>query len=172
MIKKFIPNILTFINLSFGVLSIIEIMNKDFFMAAIFIIIAALIDRYDGRIARLLNVSSELGKELDSLADLVSFGVAPALLTFVKYNFSNFDFKIAGIVFLLFYIICGCYRLAKYNLNDFDGIFNGIPITIAGSLLALFALSVPSNNFSIFLSMLLIIFLAYLMVSKFKFKKF
>lgn len=169
MFKKFVPNILTFINLSFGVFSIINTMNEDFFMAGIFIITAALVDRYDGKIARFLDVSSELGKELDSLADLVSFGVAPSFLIFIKYSF--FNLGIAGITFLLSYIICGCYRLAKYNVSEFDGSFTGIPITIAGAVLALFALVSPSNNISILLSVALITLLAYLMVSKFKLKK-
>ena len=71
MVKKYIPNILTFLNLSFGILSIIQVINKYYLIAALFIIGAALIDRYDGRIARAFNVSSEIGKELDSLSDLI-----------------------------------------------------------------------------------------------------
>lgn len=171
MFKKFIPNLLTFMNLSFGILSIIEVLKKDFLVAEIFIIAAALVDRYDGRIARYLNVSSELGKELDSLADLISFGVAPGLLVFIKYNFSNTGFGVFGILFILTYILCGCYRLAKYNVSKFDGIFTGIPITIAGSILALFSLFVPSNSISITLLITLMMILAYLMISKLKLKK-
>ncbi|WP_026886957.1 CDP-diacylglycerol--serine O-phosphatidyltransferase [Clostridium beijerinckii] len=171
MFKKFIPNLLTFMNLSFGILSIIEVLKKDFLEAAIFIIAAALVDRYDGRIARYLNVSSELGKELDSLADLISFGVAPALLVFIKYNFSNIGFGAFGIIFMLTYILCGCYRLAKYNVSEFDGVFTGIPITIAGSILALFSLFVPGNSIAITLLITLMMILAYLMMSKLKLKK-
>jgi len=102
MFKKNIPNILTFLNLSFGILSIVEVINNDYFVAALFIIGAALIDRYDGRIARILNVSSEIGKELDSLADLVSFGVAPGLLIFFEYGLNNY---LIGTCIMLFYII-------------------------------------------------------------------
>ncbi|ADL52848.1 CDP-diacylglycerol--serine O-phosphatidyltransferase [Clostridium cellulovorans] len=171
MFKKYIPNILTFINLSFGVISIIEILNKNFLGAAILIILAALVDRYDGRIARFLNVHSELGKELDSLADLISFGVTPAILLFVKYIPSDQILRVTGVIFILTYIICGCYRLAKYNVSEFDGTFTGIPITLAGSFLALFSLFVPSTRISIVLSNILIIVLAYLMVSKLKLKK-
>lgn len=73
-------------------------------------------DRYDGRIARFLNISSNLGKDLDSLANLVSFGVAPALLVFIKYNFLNLSYiGVVGGCFLLSYIMSGSYRLAKGN---------------------------------------------------------
>ncbi|WP_249879158.1 CDP-alcohol phosphatidyltransferase family protein [Niallia circulans] len=73
MFIKNIPNLLTFVNLSLGVLSIVEVINQNYFVSAIYIIIAAFIDRYDGIIARRLDVCSEFGKELDSLSDLVSF---------------------------------------------------------------------------------------------------
>ncbi len=173
MLKKSIPNLLTSTNLSLGVLSILETFKENYFLAAIFIIIAALIDRYDGRIARFLNVSSDLGKQLDSLSDLISFGVAPAFLVFFKYNFLDLDYmEVIGACFLLSYIISGSYRLAKYNAIQFDGIFTGVPITVAGSIIALFSLSTPSNSiFSIPLSITLLAILTYLMVSKFKFKK-
>ena len=85
MRKSCIPNVFTFINLSCGIISILCTFEKNYLFASFFILIAALVDRYDGRIARWLNVSSELGKELDSLADLVSFGVAPSILMFLMY---------------------------------------------------------------------------------------
>jgi len=173
MLKKSIPNLLTSTNLSLGVLSILETFKENYFLAAIFIIIAALIDRYDGRIARFLNVSSDLGTQLDSLSDLISFGVAPAFLVFIKYNFLDLDYmKVIGGCFLLSYIISGSYRLAKYNTSQFDGIFTGVPITVTGSIIALFSLVTPNNGiFSILLSIILLALLTYLMVSKFKFKK-
>ncbi|AQS08854.1 phosphatidylcholine synthase [Clostridium saccharobutylicum] len=172
MVKKFIPNILTFINLSLGILSIIEVFNKNFGRGAWFIIVAALIDRYDGRIARFFNVSSEIGKELDSLADLISFGVAPAILIFVKCIFNHHDFEVIGIISAQIYIICGCYRLAKYNVSEFNGIFTGIPITIAGSILALFSLFASNNSIVIIIwSIIVMVALAYMMISKFKLKK-
>ena len=73
MKKSCIPNIFTFINLSCGVISLLLTSEKIFILSSVFILLACLVDRYDGRIARFLNVSSELGKELDSLSDLVSF---------------------------------------------------------------------------------------------------
>ena len=88
MHKNAIPNFFTIGNLSCGILSIlVTFQNGNFQLACLFILIAGLMDRYDGRIARLLNVSSDLGKELDSLADLVSFGLAPSMLVFAMYEF-------------------------------------------------------------------------------------
>ncbi|QAA31796.1 CDP-diacylglycerol--serine O-phosphatidyltransferase [Clostridium manihotivorum] len=170
MIKKWIPNLLTFANLSFGIFSIISAFKHNFIFGAAFILIAALIDRYDGRIARLLNVSSELGKELDSLSDLISFGVAPSLLLLIKYApLSNI--YIIDIGFVLLYIICGAYRLARYNTSTFNGIFTGVPITITGSLLALFSFSTPANSIYYLVSTILLVSFSYLMISKLEFKK-
>lgn len=172
MLKKSIPNLLTYANLTLGVVSILEIIRQNYIASAIFIILAAIVDRYDGRIARFLNVCSEFGKELDSLADLISFGVAPALLIFYKFNFSDLgNIKGIGTCFLLLYIISGSSRLAKYNISKFDGIFVGIPITVAGLTLAMFSLAVPSNIVSSLISIVILLLLAYFMVSKFEFKK-
>lgn len=170
MFKKTIPNLLTFTNLALGVLAILEVMNHNYGTSALLIIVAAFIDRYDGRIAKFLDVSSELGKELDSLADLVSFGVAPALLIYSKFNFLDLG-KVVGIAFLLIYVMSGCYRLAKYNISTFDGVFIGVPITVAGFILAIYALAVPGNSASSWISLLVLAGLAYLMISKLKFKK-
>lgn len=82
MKKSCIPNLFTFINLSCGIFSLLNIFHTNYTISGIFILIAGLVDRYDGRVARYLNVSSDLGKELDSLADLVSFGVAPSFLIY------------------------------------------------------------------------------------------
>lgn len=163
--KKYIPNILTFSNLTFGILSIIQVINKNYFLSTVLIISAALVDRYDGKIARALNVSSEIGKELDSLADLISFGVAPAFLILYKFGLNN---NLLGITIIMLYVICGCYRLAKYNITEFDGAFLGVPITICGMILALISLL---NIESKIIIILFVFSLAYLMVSKLKLKK-
>ncbi len=173
MRKSSIPNIFTFINLSFGILSLLETFKSNFFLASIFILLAGLVDRYDGRIARYLNVSSDLGKELDSLADLVSFGVAPSVLTFLCYNFVNLGPKgIIGYAILLIFPICGAFRLARYNATEFDGVFRGVPITIAGAVVALFILITQSNPINIFIPLIIMIIFSYLMVSKLELKKF
>lgn len=172
MLKKSIPSLLTFANLSFGVISIIEILNQNYFVSAMYIIIAALIDRYDGRIARRLEVCSEIGKELDSLADLVSFGIAPALLIYFKFNFDDLGMlKLLGVVALLLYIISGSYRLALFNIREFDGMFRGVPITVAGFVLTAYSVVVPGTNSASFISVMILLIFAYLMVSSRKFKK-
>jgi CDP-diacylglycerol--serine O-phosphatidyltransferase len=173
MRKSSIPNLFTFANLSFGVFSILATINGDYFLAAIFVIIAALIDRYDGRVARFLNVSSELGKELDSLADLVSFGVAPSILIYSQFGFNSFGPKgLLGYCALIIFPICGAFRLARYNLAEFDGVFSGVPITIAGSLMAIFSLITTRYTVPMALPIILILIFSYLMISNFKLKKF
>lgn len=170
--KSALPNLFTLGNLSCGVMSIMMTFQDNFKNACFFILLAALMDRYDGRVARLLNVSSELGKELDSLADLVSFGVAPSILMFNMYSFSKFG--LLGYLLVLSFPLAGAYRLARYNITTFNGDFSGIPITIAGSFLAIYGL-LTLNNTNINnhnLAILFTVSLSYLMVSKLKFKKF
>lgn len=172
MRKSCIPNVFTFINLSFGIISILCTFEKNYLLASIFIILAALVDRYDGRVARWLDVSSELGKELDSLADLVSFGVAPSILVFLVYNLASIGpAKIIGLVILLSFPICGAFRLARYNVSTFDGVFKGVPITIAGSFMALFVLLTLKFNISPWIPIVLMACGAYLMVSTLELKK-
>lgn len=172
MKKSCIPNIFTFINLGCGVLSLLSCFNKKFLLAAILILVAGLVDRYDGRIARYLNVSSDLGKELDSLADLVSFGVAPSVLLFILMELESFGPKgIIGYCVLLSFPICGAYRLARYNATDFDGVFRGVPITITGAVLAAVALLALYITIPKVIIVLLMILGSYLMVSNIKLKK-
>lgn len=172
MRKSFIPNIFTFINLSCGVISILSIMNSDYVIACVFILLAGLVDRYDGRIARFLNVSSDLGKELDSLADLVSFGVAPSLLTYILFDFENFGPNgLFGLILLLLFPICGAYRLARFNAVQFDGSFTGVPITIVGCFIALCNLLTLNKFIPKIIPIFLILLGSYLMISKIRLKK-
>lgn len=169
MKKSAIPNAFTLGNLSFGLLSILMTFHTEYFLASLFVLLAALADRYDGRVARFLQVDSEIGKELDSLADLVSFGVAPALLTYKLYNFMNFG--IWGYFLVLIFPICGAYRLARYNISTFDGVFTGVPITLAGSFMAVFSLLTFRSTLSPVFPIIFLLLLSYLMVSKFQLKK-
>jgi CDP-diacylglycerol--serine O-phosphatidyltransferase len=168
--KSALPNLFTLGNLSCGVMSIMMTFQNNFKNGCLFILLAALMDRYDGRVARFLNVSSELGKELDSLADLVSFGVAPSILIFNMYNFSKFG--LLGYLLVLLFPLSGAYRLARYNITTFEGDFTGIPITLAGSFMAIYGLLTLNNTENYNLAVLFIVSLSYLMISKFKFKKF
>lgn len=172
MRKSCIPNVFTFINLSCGIISILSAMNEKYAISGAFILLAGLVDRYDGRIARFLDVSSDLGKELDSLADLVSFGVAPSILIYILFNLESFGPKgLYGFVVLLLFPICGAYRLARFNVADFDGAFTGVPITIVGCFMAIFALLNLKVTTSIYVAVVLMIIGSYLMVSTLKLKK-
>ena len=172
MRKSCIPNIFTFINLSCGVFSLLATFNGEYVFASIFILLAGLVDRYDGRVARYLQVSSDLGKELDSLADLVSFGVAPSILIYIIFELNNFGPKgILGLMLLIAVPICGAFRLARYNTSSFDGVFTGVPITIVGCFLAVFGLVSIYTNVPVLIAAILMILGSYLMVSNFKLKK-
>jgi len=124
----------------------IEIPQKIYW-ASIFIGIAAVIDFLDGFVARLLKASSEMGKQLDSLADVVSFGVAPGMIVFefLRRSYAGQDNGLdIGMIWLLpaFIIPCaGAYRLARFNLDTEQSYgFKGVPIPAAGLLIASFPL--------------------------------
>lgn len=171
MNKSYIPNAFTFGNLALGVLSILFTMKGNFNIAAFAIIGAAILDRYDGRIARMFNASSKLGTELDSLADLVSFGVAPSILGWSLYLY---DFGIIGYIIVCLFPICGAYRLARYNVSEFNNVFMGIPITIAGFLMAIDSIVhiyLTKHGIHSIISAILMVVFSYLMVSKIQIKK-
>ncbi|MDZ5471227.1 CDP-diacylglycerol--serine O-phosphatidyltransferase [Bacillus sp. 31A1R] len=127
-------------NLYCGFLSIGFAADGQYKNAAILILIGMMLDSMDGRLARMLKADSSLGKELDSLADIVTFGVAPSFLVYYTY-FYQFDilgFAVAGL-FPLF----GAYRLARFNISTDKTSLNyfiGVPITAAGGILALLTL--------------------------------
>jgi CDP-diacylglycerol--serine O-phosphatidyltransferase len=121
--KKHIPNVLTTLNLVCGLISITQVLQLHLIWAALFIFIATVFDYLDGTAARLLKAWSELGKQLDSLADLVSFGVAPGLIIFqlLSYHCSNGCNILERwnvIPFLALLIpVCSALRLAKFNID-------------------------------------------------------
>ncbi|WP_409297560.1 CDP-diacylglycerol--serine O-phosphatidyltransferase [Peribacillus sp. SCS-26] len=165
-IKSQTANVLTLINLSLGGFSIISVLQGELNLALLLIFLAALADRFDGMVARMLHSESELGKQLDSMCDIISFGAAPALLL---YQGIISDFGAPGSFFTVLYIGCGAFRLAKFNISENNGYFTGLPITAAGCLLTLSFLAVPHVP-SVWLLFLMII-LSFLMISPFKLKK-
>ncbi|MCM2532095.1 CDP-diacylglycerol--serine O-phosphatidyltransferase [Neobacillus pocheonensis] len=156
---KAVPNLFTIGNLLCGVFSITLNMSGFLQIAAIFIFFSAVLDLLDGRIARKLKVNSEFGVELDSLADIVSFGVAPALLFHSIAAPSIFT----SLAFILFPTM-GALRLARFSVKPTIGYFKGIPIPAAGLPLAGMGLFLYSNAW-------ITILLAVLMVSPIKVKK-
>ena len=187
-LRTHIANILTLTNFTLGVVSILisassGIGSIPYLWSALLIIITAFTDRFDGKMARKLNTVSELGKELDSLSDLVSFGVAPAILTWRLYNLTANEGGTLPTIILylvvLFFPMAGALRLAKFNIQDDRSYFVGIPITLAGGMTALINLLLMvfighGQPCSLAVSMLTIIvtaILGVLMISKFKLQK-
>ncbi len=164
--KTHLANLITIGNISFGGASIMSTINESYNYAVLFIFIAAFLDRYDGKIARKFNQESELGKQLDSMSDIISFGVAPALL---MYEMTLKDYGTIGMIVTVLYIACGAFRLARFNITESNGYFSGLPITAAGAILTVsfFFISIVSAAFYMFLFPLLSI----LMISTFSLKK-
>ena len=135
--RVLLPNIFTFVGVCIGLTSIKFSFDGRFEMAVIAIIVAGVIDGLDGRIARLIGGASKVGKELDSLTDVISFGVAPA---FIMYFFIMKDLGRIGWLISLIYVVCVTLRLARFNINSNaepswkDNFFEGIPSPAGGVL--------------------------------------
>jgi len=168
-IKNNIPNLFTLLNLTLGLLAILYIFDHDYYKSSLLIILAALLDRFDGALARKFDAATSLGKELDSLCDLISFGVAPSILI---WHIELINLGVFGIAITILYAISGAYRLARYNVTEFAGIYIGIPITIAGGIVALTSLYTIIYNVNVYFIGILMLFLAYGMIStKIRLKK-
>ena len=147
--RVILPNMLTLIGVCIGLTSIRFSFNAQFDLAIIAIIFAALFDWLDGRIARLIKGTSEVGKELDSLADVISFGVAPA---FIMYFWKLNELGRFGWLLCLIYVSCVALRLARFNVNSNqepswrDNFFEGVP-SPAGGILVLTPLIVSVTSF-------------------------
>ncbi|MFC0212850.1 CDP-diacylglycerol--serine O-phosphatidyltransferase [Paenibacillus chartarius] len=169
MLRKSLPSMFTVGNLFLGVLAIIFVFNGNYEGAAIMVIIAMLLDSLDGRVARALNAQSEFGKELDSLSDVISFGVAPAFIMYVA-AFTGINSALAWIITAIF-PICGALRLARFNvIAGTPGYFIGLPIPAAGGVLCTLALFHEQLHVSVLL--LSTVLLSFLMVSTIKYPSF
>jgi CDP-diacylglycerol---serine O-phosphatidyltransferase len=167
--KSWIPNALTSLNLVFGIFAILIVIQGDFTSAAYFVVAALIADSLDGRAARYFGVSGEFGKELDSLCDQSSFGVAPAVMAYV---FMLKDFGWLGFVAAAVFACCAAFRLARFNVNvsTVKGYFMGLPSPCGGAVIATFTMiqyRVPGWLFLLF-----VVFVGYLMVSKVKYPDF
>lgn len=169
MITKSIPNLFTVGNLFLGIVAIILVFNEKPDYAAMMVLIAMLLDGVDGRVARALNAQSEFGKELDSLSDVISFGVAPAFIMYVV-AFQELNPAAAWIVTAIF-PICGALRLARFNVKaGTPGYFIGLPIPAAGGVLCTLALFYKDIPVAVLLGSSLL--LSYLMISNIKYPNF
>ena len=173
--RMLLPNILTLIGVCIGLTSIRFALDGRFEFAIIAIIFAALIDGLDGRIARLIKGTSKVGKELDSLTDMISFGVAPA---FIMYFWKLNVLGKFGWLLCLVYVICVALRLARFNINSNqepswkDNFFEGVP-SPAGGILVLSPLIVSLSGFDYFelnyniIVPIFFIMTSFLLISKF-----
>ena len=172
--KSLLPNALTIFGVCLGLSSIKFAIDLNYSMAVIAIGFAAILDTLDGRVARLIKGTSKVGKELDSLTDVVSFGVAPG---FIMYFWSLNELGKFGWVFVLIYIVCCALRLARFNLTTVEenelwkiNFFEGVPSPAAAGLVLLpliLSLSglIQFENSAI-LSSVAILVTSFLMVSK------
>ena len=148
--RMILPNMLTLIGVCIGLTSIRFALDGRFEFAIIAIIFAALIDGLDGRIARLIKGTSKVGKELDSLTDMISFGVAPA---FIMYFWNLNSLGRFGWLLCLVFVICVALRLARFNVNSNqepswrDNFFEGVP-SPAGGILVLTPLIISLSGFN------------------------
>ena len=149
--RYILPNILTIAGVCLGISSIKFSLDLNFNMAVIFITLAAILDALDGRIARLIKGTSDFGKELDSLTDFVSFGIAPA---FIIYFWELNKYGKLGWAITLIYSVCCVLRLARFNLTKFkpedswkQNYFEGVPSPI-GALLILSPLVFELTEFN------------------------
>jgi CDP-diacylglycerol--serine O-phosphatidyltransferase len=152
----------TLSNAMFGLLSIFASITGFLKVACYFLLAAGVLDYLDGKIARKLGRTTAFGKELDSLADIVSFGVGPAVLGFV---YSGNPFIILPI---LVFLACGIIRLAKFNTQLVPGIYFGMPITLNAAIFSILYFTGVQPSYWIYAYLAS----AMLMVSPFKIKKF
>lgn len=145
-----VPNLITLFGICAGLTSIRMAMLSKWDLAVIAVLIAALFDFMDGRIARILNGTSKFGAELDSLSDMVNFGVAPSLIVYIKTTHSLEEIGWAG---TLFFTACMAIRLARFNVtsSDNDVFFKGVPAPSAGLLgLSSIVFSIAFPSISLF----------------------
>ena len=145
-VAYFLPNTFTALNMACGFASIIFAMKGNFYIACLLLLLGAIFDMVDGRVARLTGTQSLFGEQFDSISDVVSFGMAPALLMYLKFFTEMGRF---GVIVPFIYLLCGALRLARFNANidkvtsDF---FQGLPIP--GAALGVIGFILASTEFS------------------------
>ena len=169
-----LPNLFTASSIFVGVISIVEASKGHFVLASWLILLALIFDGLDGRIARMTNTTSQFGVEFDSLADIISFGIAPAMLL---YFFTGYEFGRFGILVSALYVIFGAIRLARFNISTAKtdpNVFIGLPIPTAAIFVSMWILlfhKYTLENYSIVL-LFLALGVAILMVSNFRYPSF
>ena len=172
--RVILPNMFTLVGVCIGLSSIKFAFDEKFTLSVIAIIVAAIIDGLDGRIARLIQGTTKIGKELDSLTDVISFGVAPA---FIMYFWKLNELGRIGWFICLIYVVCVALRLARFNVNSGqepswrDNFFEGIPSPAGGVLVlmpliySLSDIQILNINYDFFVPMLFVA-VSILLISK------
>ena len=172
--RVILPNMFTLIGVCIGLSSIKFALDEKFTLSIIAIIVAAIIDGLDGRIARLIQGTSKVGKELDSLTDVISFGVAPA---FIMYFWKLNELGRIGWLICLIYVVCVALRLARFNVNTGkepswrDNFFEGVPSPAGGVIVlmpliySLSDIQILNINQSFFVPILFVV-VSILLISK------
>lgn len=171
-----LPNLVTTASLFCGFYAIIAAIQGDFYRAAISILLAAVLDGLDGRIARMTQTTSAFGVQFDSLSDLIAFGLAPGIVVFLwaLRPFNRFGWMAAFL-----YVVCGALRLARFNVQvgviD-PNYFMGLPIPAAATIVATTILLVfqmgGANSTGYLMVLILIYVLSFLMVSNLRYPSF
>ena len=178
-----LPNLFTVSSIFCGVYSIMlssgEATGDNFYRAAVAIFFGNFFDAFDGRVARMTKTQSDFGVELDSLADVITFGVAPAILV---YKWALYGLGFAGIVIAGVYAACGAIRLARFNVlaHAEEGVqrfFVGLPIPLAAGMLVSLVIALqrqrsPVDAFAPWPIAVLVLVLAFLMVSTIRYRTF
>ena len=172
--RVILPNMFTLIGVCIGLSSIKFAFDEKFTLSIISIIVAAIIDGLDGRIARLIQATSKVGKELDSLTDVISFGVAPA---FIMYFWKLNELGRIGWLICLIYVVCVALRLARFNVNSGqepswrDNFFEGVPSPAGGVIVliplvySLSDIQILKINYDFFVPILFVV-VSILLISK------
>ena len=169
------PNLFTAASAFLGVVSIIASANGQFDKAAVYILLSLIFDGLDGRVARMTNATSKFGAEFDSLADIVAFGVAPAMLFY--FSVGHMYGKL-GALMCAMYVVFGAIRLARFNIMigvSEPSVFIGVPIPTAAVVVAMWILLYKEHSFMQGFEWLLLIglgLLSFLMVSNIRYPSF
>ncbi len=169
-----LPNLFTASSIFVGVISIVEASKGHFVLASWLVLLALVFDGLDGRVARITNTTSQFGVEFDSLADIISFGIAPAMLL---YFFVGYDFGRFGILVSALYVVFGAIRLARFNISTAKtdpNVFIGLPIPTAAVFVSMWILLFHKYALQSYSIVLLFFALgvAILMVSHFRYPSF
>jgi len=171
-----LPNLLTTGNLLCGFWAIISVFQERFYFAAVAILLAAVFDVFDGKVAKLSGATSKFGMQYDSLADLISFGVAPALLAF---SWALRPYGKFGWLAAFLFVACGAIRLARFNVLASTGetkYFKGLPIPVAAAMIAftilLYFQLIETDWVKDIVILVMIYILAFLMVSNIRYFSF